>query len=456
MNNQKLLLFLSVLNLFFFVKISAQNITITDDINYSAESSAILDIKSTSKGMLVPRLSSNQRHNISSPVTGLLVFDTNYSSFFYFDGSNWRNLLTDVVGVTEDPNIALFSVVNYNGDTVLAVYPNAVEISFDSSSTKAARGGFAISGRGATKETSYDYLRVTPDSTRIYVDEDQGKAARGGFAISGRGATKQVENDLLYVDLDTTTVSTVLNTEDNIIVSGEIFDADGGLYEPSDSVTDYDGNSYATVIIGNQIWMDENLRTTHYSDGTALIDGTGAGDISGNDSTKYYFWYLDSVEYANTYGALYTWAAIMNKAASSNSNPSGIQGICPKGWHVPSYAEWSELSTYLADNGYGFGGSGTDIAKSLATTTGWLSSGTLGHVGNNQASNNSSGYTAVPVGSRSGGGTYADLGVASQFWTATEYSGTQAWKRYIRYDFSDFFSYENSKDAGLSIRCIKD
>ncbi|MCK4700138.1 MAG: hypothetical protein KAT38_07375, partial [Bacteroidales bacterium] len=80
---------------------------------------------------------------------------------------------------------------------------------------------------------------------------------------------------------------------------------------PCEIVTDYDGNHYKTTKIGNQIWMAENLKSINYADGTPLVDGTGVGNISGDYTTKYYFWYDDdSATYSETYGALYTWAAV--------------------------------------------------------------------------------------------------------------------------------------------------
>ena len=123
-----------------------------------------------------------------------------------------------------------------------------------------------------------------------------------------------------------------------------IFFALTGFAKAQTTVTDYDGNIYQTVQIGNQVWMAENLKSIHYADGTPLVSGTGVGDITGNYTTKYYFYYVDdSATYAGTYGALYTWAAVMNGAASSNNNPSGVQGVCPDGCHRPSEAEWKEL-----------------------------------------------------------------------------------------------------------------
>ena len=108
-----------------------------------------------------------------------------------------------------------------------------------------------------------------------------------------------------------------------------------------------DGQSYNTVQIGDQIWMAENLRATKFNDGTDIPLVTKGKTWDGLRS-RAYCWY-DNVEttYKNTYGALYTWPAAMNGAASSSSNPSDVQGVCPVGWHLPSKTEWDELINYL-------------------------------------------------------------------------------------------------------------
>ena len=99
-------------------------------------------------------------------------------------------------------------------------------------------------------------------------------------------------------------------------------------------VTDFDGNVYNTVLIGNQCWMQENLNVSR--------------DPSGNYIGKY--WPNNNISMCEYYGGLYTWETIMNGADSSNNNPSGVQGICPDGWHIPSASEWTELTEYLINN----------------------------------------------------------------------------------------------------------
>jgi uncharacterized protein (TIGR02145 family) len=117
----------------------------------------------------------------------------------------------------------------------------------------------------------------------------------------------------------------------------------GDSEEYPGTVTDYDGNVYKTIKIGNQVWMASNLRVTHYSDGTGipLVTGDTQWENMGNNSTdKAYCWYdNDEAQYRTSWGALYTWAATMNGAEGSNTSPSGIQGACPTGWHIPSHAE---------------------------------------------------------------------------------------------------------------------
>ena len=106
---------------------------------------------------------------------------------------------------------------------------------------------------------------------------------------------------------------------------------------PSQPVTDIDGNVYKTVKLGNQVWMAQNLRTTRYADGRKIPLGT-------RESFDVAYRYYPNNNRANVskYGYLYNWPAVMNGSLSSSANPSGVQGICPDGWHVPSDAEWTE------------------------------------------------------------------------------------------------------------------
>jgi len=211
----------------------SQNVAITDDDSYTANSSAMLDIKSLSKGMLVPRLTTVQRNAVSNPATGLLVFDTDVLSFYFYNGTSWTNLssgnasgiigytapdkvylndINDKFGIgTISPNGKLdvksdvsignekpiFNVVNSTGDTVFAVYEQGVRINvYDDPLAKAtsSKGGFAVGGFSPAKAgVTNEYLRITPDSIRLYVEDDplaKANTSKGGFAVGGFSPAK--------------------------------------------------------------------------------------------------------------------------------------------------------------------------------------------------------------------------------------------------------------------------
>ena len=117
----------------------------------------------------------------------------------------------------------------------------------------------------------------------------------------------------------------------NSTKTGIAFDAETA----GSGVTLADGNTYNTVLIGTQCWMKENLRTKKYANGTTISQGS----LSSSSSTAY--WYFPNNDSSNmsTYGLLYNWKAVMQNSSSSSANPSGVQGVCPNGWHVPSDAE---------------------------------------------------------------------------------------------------------------------
>jgi uncharacterized protein (TIGR02145 family) len=185
-------------------------------------------------------------------------------------------------------------------------------------------------------------------------------------------------------------------------------------------VLDMDGNEYDTIVIGDQIWMKENLKTTKYNDGTnipkAIIDETGILPV-----TPAYRWQKDdSSFYKETYGALYNWYVV----------ESGK--VCPTGWHVPADIEWTMLEKYLG---------GRDVAGGKmreAGTEHWYEP--------NTGADNSSGFTALP-GTRIG-----DLGF---WWSSSEIYGCCGWSRYLENSTTVSFRMYINKIAMNSIRCMK-
>ena len=210
-----------------------------------------------------------------------------------------------------------------------------------------------------------------------------------------------------------------------------------------------DGNVYSTIRIGEQTWMAENLRATKFTDGTNIPLGS-----STSTTTAYRYNPNNSSSNVSKYGYLYNWKAAMHGASSSSTNPSNVQGVCPTGWHLPSAAEWTQLINYLSSQSqYQCGSTSTDIAKSLASTTGWRSTTGTCAPGNTPSNNNSTGFSAFPAGYYTG--SYSGFGNITYFWGATE-SGSDAITRGLSYGYGDVSSGNSSKDSARSVRCVRD
>ncbi|MDX9694683.1 MAG: FISUMP domain-containing protein [Bacteroidales bacterium] len=205
-------------------------------------------------------------------------------------------------------------------------------------------------------------------------------------------------------------------------------------------VTDYDGNVYPVVRIGNQFWMAENLKTTHYADGTPISNGTGVGDTEGDYTSKYYFAYNDDENNVDTYGRLYSWPAIVNGEGVNEGALYGVQGVCPDNWIVPSKVQWLVLINYLG---------GVEIAGGKLKSTGydyWNYP--------NAGASNESGFNALPGGLRAF--TYFNgLNVKAFFGSSiSDYSSTFS----LELIYNDVIADDNDfsfKNRGVSVRCIK-
>ena len=225
---------------------------------------------------------------------------------------------------------------------------------------------------------------------------------------------------------------------------------DGTPCPDAPTVTDRSGNTYNTVHIGSQCWMKENLRTTKYADGTSISQGSSTSTTTG-------YWYYPDNDASNktTYGLLYNWKAVMRNSSSSSANPSGVQGICPTGWHVPSDAEFTQLTDYVSSQSqYVCGSNNTYIAKALAGTTGWSSSTGTCCVGKTPYQNNSTGFRALPAGYYSG--SYSHFGNDAYFWGTTESSSSNASTLNLSYNYPGVIRHNLPKTSGRSVRCLRD
>ena len=201
-------------------------------------------------------------------------------------------------------------------------------------------------------------------------------------------------------------------------------------FSASGTVQDQSGNFYNTIAIGTQVWFKENLRTKKYRSG-ALIPVKTNTDTSTIVGQMYYY-NNDSLTNYSVYGALYNWKATQNS-----------DSLCPTGWHVPTDAEWTTLTTYLG---------GTSVAggkmKSVGTAY-WNSP--------NTGATNESGFSALPGSYRNLNGSFVNIRNYAIFWSATEYDNSTAWNRFLNYNDGEVSrnNLNGYKSFGASVRCLK-
>ncbi len=222
----------------------------------------------------------------------------------------------------------------------------------------------------------------------------------------------------------------------------------------SKTVTDYDGNVYNTVLIGTQCWMKENLRTTHYADGWPL------------ENTQ--FKYPDnSADNVGIYGLLYNRNVAMRGVNESSSVPSGVQGICPDGWHLPSNGEWNQLTTYV-NNQYEYrcNGQANTYAKALADSIGWDYNAGLAdqypcNIASGEGTNNATGFSARASGYIDGLNSYG-FGKSFYCWSTSKVNSQgaimyQIFKLDYRSHTAALGFNNGPRDTNpISVRCLRD
>jgi len=210
--------------------------------------------------------------------------------------------------------------------------------------------------------------------------------------------------------------------------------------QPTGTVTDIDGNTYNTIQIGDQEWMMENLKVTHYNNGDAIpnvTDNTTWGSLLSGA----YCIYDNTANNADTYGNLYNWYAV-----------SDSRGIAPSGWHVLTDDEWTELVNFLGEDAVAGG------KLKEAGTAHWSSP--------NSGATNESGFTALPGGYRNNSDNYHYIGFYAYFWSSSDYNSNTAWSRMLDYNNDWISELDNTnaqvyrsrynKNYGFSVRCVRD
>ncbi len=178
---------------------------------------------------------------------------------------------------------------------------------------------------------------------------------------------------------------------------------------------DADGNHYTIMKIGKQLWMVENLKTTHYNNGDPIPNIT---DNSQWDTTHQgaYRNYYNNTHYVAKYGRLYNWYAVNDK-----------RGIAPKGWYIPNMDEWNTMEHYLLP-GHSFQGVGSRLKE----------------------------WALIPAGYCDPKGGFGMLGSEGFWWLIDEESQNKAWYVFLNYLQSSVSLTSADKNHGFSVRCVKE
>jgi len=306
-----------------------------------------------------------------------------------------QNPLIDDISVNQDLKAAAAVVFDQSTiDQIDFLYSQIAEIE-------------ALLEEGQLNRGQANALIVKIENSIMSLERGNNNAAENQLSAFINEAEDYVENGLLTVEQGEELID---GAETGIILTN------GSFIDPRD------GNEYKVVLIGDQLWMAENL---------AYDVGEGSWAYNNDESL------------VGIFGRLYNWSTALT--------------ACPSGWGVPTDEDWEELETYLISNGFNYDGStsGNKIAKSLAATHSWYPIDIIGAPGNNPASNNSSGFSGLPGGMITPDGAFWGINGNGYYWSSTEHSDIFAGISYLFYDYPHFTREYAMKVMGISVRCIK-
>lgn len=368
-------------------------------------------------------------------------------------GSDQLHLVDNLTGI--DPNS------EFNDNTLL-IYPNptkdysTVEFYVPSAGLVTTEL-YDISGKAILRKSKYTekgshFMQISGLASGIYNVNVQSDDFKYTGKIVSQNPTKgfaqidffgRADNSVIEAQMKSkmAQIEMQYNMDDRLMLSGYSSDYSTVVIDvPTESKTisfnfvaciDGSDNNYKVVTIGTQTWMAENLRTTHYTNGDEIPDGTGAGNILGENDPKYWFTYDDVIDNVSTYGRLYTWYTV-----TDNRN------ACPDDWHLPTDIEWTILTDFLGEMIIAGG-----KLKEFGTDH-WLNP--------NTGATNETGFSGLPAGGRNYSGIFDAIGSDGIWWSSTEESASNAWYRYTIYNGENVAKSNGTKEVGFSVRCVKD
>lgn len=369
------------------------------------DTSSALDIESTTGGVLIPRLTEIQRDAIASPATGLMIYQTDQTSgFYYFNGTMWVNIegvANSLADVLQQGNSAENQQIKNLQDPTDA--QDAVTLA---------------------------YISQQLDQIILDVDNDY-----DGYTENQGDCDDDNEN---------------LNPSAVEIYDGIDNNCNGSIDENWGTIVDIDNNSYVYYTYGTQLWTVDDAEMETYRDGTQIdyVEDpalwstlqTGAWCYYDNDPTK---------------SKIYNWYALMGVHDTDPNTPN--KEFAPEGWHIPTNSEWTDLENHLIANGYAYDSFGTNnLGSAMASNFGWNTAINPGETGFNQSENNTSFFNAFPSGARNDDGSFYGEGEYVVFWAIDEDQSGDVFFRTINALSTDIVSGVTGKSFGLSVRLVKD
>jgi uncharacterized protein (TIGR02145 family) len=352
--------------------------------------SAMLDVKSTDKGFLPPRMTHAEMNSISNPAEGLIVFCTD-------------------CGLNGTGVVVVFMNGAWNTIAINCILPDSPISGIQvPSPTHIVWNWNTVTGATGYKwNTTNDYATAT-DMAMTTTKTETGLTCN----------TAYTRYAWAYSACGNSTALTMNQTSSGCSLTCEQL------------LTDIrDGKTYTTVLIGDQCWMAQNLNIG------ARVNGSD--EQTNNSIIEKYCW-GDLESNCDVYGGLYQWNEMMQYVITE-----GAKGICPTGWHLPTDAEWTTLTTFLG---------GEQVAGGKMKEAGYVH-----WISPNTGATNSSGFTALPGGYRSFFFTFDQLTYFVYFWSSSQGAVGGGWYRSL-YDFDEnvvqYYDYNNTD--GMSVRCLKD
>ncbi|GAB4321436.1 MAG: hypothetical protein Kow00127_13920 [Bacteroidales bacterium] len=475
--------------------VSAQGVSVNED-GADPDPSAMLDVSSTTKGLLIPRMDFVQMFSVDMPAEGLIVYCTSFDAFYYYTSGQWKK-----IGGEPDDDWSIdgndmyannSGMVGIGLTTAAATHKLTIE---DNTANNLLRligtGPYGEYARLSFGDGNYAYIEEFFDD-KLLVNGNSGLGLTSNFdieAVSNYGDLKiytpeggaslndnaDTRDPSAILDINSSTKGILIprmttaeisaipepadglqvynTTEGNIYIYvaadnawREVAWGTGAIYMQTfetcgDNLVDTrDGNSYPTVDINGQCWFAANLNY-----GSMIYISYSMA----NNGTPEKYCYNNSETYCDELGGLYQWNEMMNY----NSTPSS-QGLCPDGWHVPSDSEWYAMENFLdpsINNPNATGWRGVTAGAKLKQS----GSGTPFNWPPGNNGTNESGFTALPGGYRTYTGSQTGNPTNAAFWTSSLQSGNGV-DRELYYTSGQVFRNPVYTSYGMAVRCVKD